>query len=69
MTEKLLTKPEGLEERHLAFFDELRKSGVTNMWGAASYLEEEFPVSKAEAKAFHLYWIKSYGERHPKGGA
>lgn len=35
----------------------LRDSGVTNMWGAAPYLEAAFDMSRQEAKAALLNWI------------
>ena len=47
------------------YFDylvELRDSGVTNMWGAGPYLEDEFDLSQSEAKEVLLSWIKSFKE-------
>jgi hypothetical protein len=34
---------------YFAYLDDLRASGVTNMFGARPYVEEEFGLSKAEA--------------------
>ena len=45
------------------YFDylvELRDSGVTNMWGAAPYLEREFNLTRNEAKDILLAWIKTF---------
>lgn len=42
------------------YLDDLRDSGVINMWLAAGYLEKEFSISEQDAKNIHLDWIKSY---------
>lgn len=45
------------------YFDylvELRDSGVTNMWGAAPYLEHQFGLSRQEAKDILIAWIESF---------
>jgi hypothetical protein len=45
------------------YFDylvELRDSGVTNMWGAAPYLEQEFGLSHQEARDVLIAWIESF---------
>jgi hypothetical protein len=47
------------------FLDELRESGVTNMFGAAPYIVEEFGVTRKEAKSFLLNWMQTFEERHP----
>ena len=39
----------------------LRDSGVTNMWGAAPYLEGAFDISSDEAGYWLTTWIKSFG--------
>jgi hypothetical protein len=47
------------------YFDylvELRDSGVTNMWGAAPYLEQEFGLSRQEAKDILIAWIESFSK-------
>ena len=33
-----LKRPEGLADEHLEFLDELRESGITNMFGVTPYL-------------------------------
>jgi len=38
-----------ISEEHLDYLDCLRESGVTNMWGASVYLEEEFKLDREEA--------------------
>lgn len=59
------TRPDFVEDDHLDYLDELRESGVTNMFGARPYLMKEFPdLSKDEAGVVLLYWMKTFGERH-----
>ena len=41
------------------FLIELRDSGETNMWGASSYLEDEFNMCRSDAKEALLNWIKN----------
>jgi len=48
------------------FLDDLRESGVTNMFGASRFVQEEFPdLTAQEAKAVLLNWMETFGERHP----
>lgn len=44
------------------YLNTLRESGVTNMFGAAPYLQEAFDISKTEAKAILSAWMKSFEE-------
>jgi hypothetical protein len=44
------------------YLDHLRESGVTNMYGAAPYLEEEFAISSRSARAILGKWMKSFSE-------
>ena len=44
---------------YFEYLDELREVGVTNMFGAASYLQEEFGLNKNEAKDILIKWIES----------
>lgn len=60
-----MPRPPFVADEHLRFLDELRESGVTNMYGAAVYLREHFVLSKTEARAVLRYWMDSYEERHP----
>ena len=36
----------------------LRDMGSINMWGAVPYLEDQFDMSKAEAKAALFAWME-----------
>ena len=48
------------------YLDELRESGVTNMFGAAPYLQAQFDIGRSEAMTLLSEWMKTFGERHPK---
>lgn len=55
------------EQEHFKFLDDLRKSGVTNMFGAAPYLQEAFPeLTWLEAKKIVVEWMRTFSTRHPK---
>ena len=41
------------------YLDELRDSGVTNMFGAGPYVKSNFGISDEEAKEFVLGWMKA----------
>lgn len=56
-----MDRPEIVTDEHLEFLDMLRESGVTNMFGAAPYVEDEFGVTRQEAKTITVYWIESFG--------
>lgn len=45
---------------HYRFLVRLRNSRGVNMWGAAPYLEQGFGLSRKEAKAILVAWIKSF---------
>ncbi len=61
-------RPAIVQDEHLVYLDELRESGVTNMYGAAPYLEDEFDLTSKEARQVLSYWMKTFSERHPKAG-
>ena len=50
------------------FLEALRRTGVTNMWGAAPYLLEvkEFKLTPEQAKQVLLSWIANYDELNQK---
>lgn len=54
------------EREHFEYLDNLRESGVTNMFGAGVYLAREFNLSKSDATKILGKWIATFGERHPK---
>jgi hypothetical protein len=63
-TQNKTQRPAIVSDEHLIYLDNLRESGVTNMFGAGSYVENEFGVSRREAKEILLYWMASFEERH-----
>ena len=48
------------------YLDLLQEIGSTNMFGAGSYIEEQFDVSPEVARKLLLGWMDSYAERHPE---
>lgn len=61
-----MERPEIVSEDHLTYLDDLRESGVTNMFGSGDYLQRDFNVDRHEAKQIVLYWMGSFEERHPE---
>ncbi len=57
-------KPECVTEDHLEFLDDLRESGVTNMFGATPYVQEAFPeLRPGQARKVLTYWMETFSER------
>ena len=46
------------------YLDDLRESGVTNMYGAGSYVRDEFGLSRREAGDLLVEWMTTFEERH-----
>ena len=61
-----MERPEIVRDEHLDFLDQLRESGVTNMFGAAPHLQDAFPdeLNKQDARQVLLYWMETFSERH-----
>ena len=64
-----ITKPAGLTEeqlaRYLQFLDQLRASGITNMFGARPFLQQEYgELDDAQAAKVLAYWMATFRERH-----
>lgn len=58
-----MDRPEIVEDEHLIYLDNLRESGVTNMFGARPYVEREFPVlTRQESAQVLSYWMESFGK-------
>jgi len=53
---------EGVVKDMHVFLDALRDSGVTNMFGAAPYLQKEFGLEKGEARQVLANWMQSFSE-------
>lgn len=48
----------------LLYLDALRRSGVTNMYGAGPYLREEFGLTRDESHAVLGEWMRTFSIRH-----
>lgn len=46
-----------------AFLDDLRDSGITNMFGAAPYIMQEFNLNRSDAIKLLTEWMKSYDSK------
>lgn len=49
------------------YLDDLRESGITNMYGAGAYVENAFDLDGKTAREALGYWMKHFGERHAQG--
>lgn len=45
---------------YFAYLNALRESGVTNMFGAAPYLQQEFGLTKYQARDILVKWMESF---------
>ena len=59
----MIDRPEIVDDEHLIYLDEVRESGVVNMFGAGDYLADEFGIDKNDAREILTYWMESFGER------
>lgn len=48
------------DNKYWLFLEELRKSGVTNMFGAVPFLQMEFGMSRNDARAILRDWMMEY---------
>lgn len=55
MDQKTTPKPE-----HFEYLDRLRKSGVTNMYGAGAYLQRQFGIERATASKILSAWMETF---------
>ena len=55
-----------LRQDILAFLDDLREEGITNMFGAGQFISDEYGLSRREAGMELSNWMKTYGDRHPQ---
>ena len=47
-------------DNYFEFLNDLRDSGVTNMFGAIPYLIDEFILDENEAKSILSQWMESF---------
>jgi hypothetical protein len=58
-----------LVDEVLEYLDDLRDSGITNMFGAPAYVQKEFKMAGVtEQQSFDLttFWMNTFSERHPE---
>lgn len=55
-----MDKPKGYTKDHEQYLNELREEGLVNMFGAASWLETDFDLTRHQAKDYVLYWMKNF---------
>tara|TARA_Y100000114_G_scaffold87014_1_gene80457 strand:+ start:1274 stop:1483 length:210 start_codon:yes stop_codon:yes gene_type:complete len=61
---------DGINEEWIEYYvylEELRQSGVTNMFGSAPYLREEFGIGRRESIRIVANWMDNYEELIEKG--
>ena len=46
--------------KYYIYLEWLRRSGITNMFGATPYLQEAFNLSRSQAKSILLEWMQNY---------
>ncbi len=52
-------------EEEFKYLDDLRESGVTNMFGAIPYLVGSFGIENKAANDILGKWMETFEERHP----
>ena len=56
----LMNDHEAKRKYYWNYLEELRRSGVTNMYGATPYLMDEFNLSKEDAREVLKDWMENY---------
>jgi hypothetical protein len=51
-----------IKEDVFEYLEELRESGEINMFGAISYIEETFEISRDMSRKFLVDWMESYND-------
>jgi hypothetical protein len=51
-----------MEDEVLQYLDNLRDSGVTNMFGAGPYLMQQFDCTRKTSHEWLSYWMHSFGK-------
>lgn len=60
MSNVKIALPEGMTAKHCQYLEDLRSSGVTNMFGATPYLQDEFDIDREQAVIILSFWMKNY---------
>ncbi len=53
-----------IKEHVFDFLDNLRASGIVNMFGAGPYVEDVFECTRSEARDLVIEWMETFSERH-----
>ena len=53
-----------MNNEYFEFLNVLRDSGATNMFGASPYLQEEFGLSRIEARQVLTEWMESFNKEN-----
>lgn len=56
------TRPDYITDEHLVFLDDLRETGVTNMYGAAPYVSGALGLDNKTSRDIVSYWMKTFGD-------
>ena len=52
------------KEKIFKFLDGLQESGVTNMFGASSFLSKRFGTNRQDSISILAEWMETWEERH-----
>jgi hypothetical protein len=55
-------------KKYYNYLEKLRRSGITNMYGAAPYLQAEFGLEYKKAVNILMSWMKNYDKLKKKLG-
>lgn len=55
-----MRKTTELEKEAMSFLNRLRESGITNMFGAGPFVEEEFGIDTREARRILSLWMHNF---------
>lgn len=57
-----MSRPDYVTQEHLEYLDNLRESGVVNMFASSPYIEKRFRVNQKEAIKILKYWMETFGQ-------
>ena len=60
---KALAQLANRSDEYFDYLDNLRESGVTNMFGAAAYLSRDFDLAPEDAQRILVYWMETFESR------
>lgn len=49
---------------YFEYLDNLRESGITTMFGAPCFLQEEFDLNQENTKSITVEWMRTFLERN-----